>query len=208
MKLYYADGTCAMGIHLLLEEIGEPYEKVRLSFAENEHKQPAYLSINPKAKVPALATHEHGVITELPAIAFYLAKTYPQARLLPDDVIGQVRAMELLEYVTATVHMRGWTRIVKPALFSADGDPERVRQEGMAIFTAGLDLLAKGLGDKPYALGDFSIADAGLFFLEQWAGRRRIALPPALAAHYARMLERPAVRRMLEQEGLVPEAHA
>lgn len=208
MRLYYGPGTCAMGIHLLLEEIGQPYEKVRLNFAKAEHKQAAYLAINPKAKVPALETDGHGVITELPAIAFYLAKTYPGARLLPEEIIGQVRALELLEYATATVHMRGWTRIVKPAQFSADGDPELVKKEGMAIFTAGLDLLARTLGDKPYALGEFSIADAGLFILEQWAGRGNIQLPEKLAAHYDRMIERPAVQRMLEQEGLKAARHA
>lgn len=201
MKLYYAAGTCAIGIHLLLEEIGEPFEAVRLNFAEGEQKQPPYLAINPKGKVPALATGEHGVITEFPAIAFYLAKRFPQAGLLPEDLIGQVRALELLDYATATVHMRGYTRIVRPAIYSPDGDPERVRQEGMAVFTGGLKLLDGQLGDKPYALGSaFSIADAGLFILEHWAAMSDIPLPARLAAHHARLLARPAAQRVLAAE--------
>jgi glutathione S-transferase len=58
------------------------------------------------------------------------------------------------------------------------------------------------LAGKEYLLGEFSIADAALFYVEFWATRVGLDLPGECAAHFARMKARPAVRRMLEQEGL------
>jgi glutathione S-transferase len=64
-------------------------------------------------------------------------------------------------------------------------------------------ILEPALADKPYLLGDISIADAGLFYLEYWAvNRAKIPVPPAFEAHLDRMLARPAVQRVLAAEGL------
>ena len=57
MRLYYSPGSCALGIHVLLEELGAPFELKRLNFAEREQYGEAYLAINPKSKVPTLRTH-------------------------------------------------------------------------------------------------------------------------------------------------------
>jgi len=200
MKLYYAVGTCSMAIHILLEEIGEPYEKHCLRFATDDQKQPAYLAVNPKGKVPALQTDQHGVLTEMPAIAFYLAKMFPKAGLLPEDTMAQVRALETMEYVAATVHMRGFSRLSRPANFSADGDPELVRREGLNVIETGLRILDAQLGKRDYFLGDYSIVDAVVYIVEHWAGVRGVELPANLRAHHQRLLARPAVQRMLEAE--------
>ncbi|ANN77839.1 glutathione S-transferase family protein [Bordetella flabilis] len=200
MKLYYAVGTCSMAVHLLLEEIGEPFERHLLRFSAGDQKKPEYLAINPKGKVPALQT-EDGVITEMPVICHYLAHRFPQARLLPDAFMPRVRAMEMLDYIAATVHMRGFSRLANPAAFSPDGDPHRVSSDGRKFVEDGLGIMEAALGDRPFALGQqFSILDAGYFLIEWWAGRREIGLPPAMEAHYERMLTRPAVRRMLADE--------
>ena len=60
----------------------------------------------------------------------------------------------------------------------------------------------EALAGKDYLLGEFSIADAALFYVEFWATRAGIDLPPDCAAHFARMKARPAVRHAMEQEGL------
>jgi glutathione S-transferase len=49
LKLYFAPGTCAMAVHIALEEAGASYESVRLDFANGEQKRPQFLSVNPKA---------------------------------------------------------------------------------------------------------------------------------------------------------------
>jgi len=189
-----------MAIHMLLEEIGQPYERHLLRFSQDDQKKPDYLAVNPKGKVPALLT-EDGVITEMPTISLYLGQRFPEAGLLPVGPVGPIRALEMLDYIAATIHMRGFSRLANPGNFSSDGDPELVIKTGRRMIDDGLSIMEDRLGGREFAVGDkFSIADAGYFLIEWWAGRRQVTLPSGLAAHYQRMLARPAVQRMLADE--------
>ena len=85
MKLYYAPGACSLGIHVLLEEIGKPFEGIRVNLREGEQYQPGFVRINPKSKVPTLISDDGSVLTEFPAIAYYLARSNPGKHLLPED---------------------------------------------------------------------------------------------------------------------------
>jgi glutathione S-transferase len=204
MKLYYAPNACSLAIHVLLEEIGKPYELQRVDFSKREQYSAEYIALNPKSKVPMLERDGGGRLTELPAIAWYLARSNPQANLLPADIEGEARALEIIDYLVATVHMRGFTRIFRPENFSPTAeDKEKVQQAGRDVIRQGFDLISANLGDQDYLLGAFSIADIVLFFLEYWAVRRDgMTLPPNLAAHLQLMLGRPAVQRALADEGL------
>src|ERR1700748_1928618 len=110
MKLYYAPGACSIGIHVLLEEIGKPYETERVNLQQGEQYKPPCASINPKSKVPPPSRDDGTVLTEFPAIAYWLAKPNPFANLLPDDIDLQARALELTDYAVATIHMQGFGR--------------------------------------------------------------------------------------------------
>lgn len=204
MKLYYSPGACSIGIHVLLEEIGKPYEAVLVNTREGAQFKPEYVAINPKSKVPALMRDDGSVLTEYPAIAFWLARTNPEAKLLPDDPESQARALEAIDYCVATMHMQGFSRIFRPANFSAnEADHEAVKARGEEIFSKGLALMDKALQGKEYLLGQFSIADSALFYCcFWWADRLKKELPPNVAAHYARMKARPAVQRTFKAEGL------
>jgi len=204
MKLYYSPGACSIGIHVLLEEIGKPYEAVLVNTREGAQFKPEYVAINPKSKVPALMRDDGSVLTEYPAIAFWLARTNPEAKLLPNDPESQARALEAIDYCVATMHMQGFSRIFRPANFSAnEADHEAVKARGEEIFSKGLALMDKALQGKDYLLGQFSIADSALFYCcFWWADRLKKELPPNVAAHYARMKARPAVQRTFKAEGL------
>jgi glutathione S-transferase len=147
------------------------------------------------------------VLTEFPAIAFWLARSNPESRLLPNDAEAETRALEAMDYAVATMHMQGFARIFRPENFALAGDEaqkEKVRARGKEIFEKGLAVMEKSLDGKDYLGGQqLSVADAALFYVEFWAaGRLKMALPPNCAAHYRRMLARPAVKRAMEQEGL------
>jgi glutathione S-transferase len=203
MKLYYAPGACSIGIHVLLEEVGKPYDLVLVNLREGEQYKPDFTAVNPKSKVPTLARDDGSVLTEFPAIAYWLARTNPYANLLPDDIDQQARALELLDYAVATVHMQGFTRQFRPAAFTPSAaDEESVKAKGKEIAEKGLANIDKALAGKDYAVGKFSIADAAIFYVSLWAKRVNIALPANLAAHFERMNARPAVQRVLQQEGL------
>lgn len=208
MIFYYENGTCSIGIHVLMEETGEKYVRQRVPFAENAQRSAAHLAVNPKGKVPVL--DDHGtVVTEFQAIAFYLARRFPERKLLPPQWLSEIRVMELLDYIVATVHMRGFSRLSNQANFSKDGDPELVRKDGRRFIDEGLAYLESKVGEGGYFLGEFSIADAALFVIEFWSWRREIALPPALDAHFRLMLSRASVRNVLKVEGYeAPEPSA
>ncbi len=204
MKLFYSPNACSLGIHVLLEEIGKPFELVKVDFSVGAQYKEPYISQNPKSKVPALMPDDGTLITEWPAIAWFLAKSSPEAHLLPQSIQGEVRVLELLDYMISTIHMRGFTRIFRPGNFTpTTADEAAVQQTGRDTVLTGLKLLAQALGAKAYLLGDYSIADAALFFLEHWAvNRAKLAVPQPIADHLERMRSRPAVQRALVTEGL------
>lgn len=203
MKLYYSPGACSLGIHVLLEETGPPYELQRLNFAAGEQYQPAFTAINPKSKVPTLVRDDGSVLTEFPAIAWWLALTFPEAKLLPEGTERQVRALEAMDYVVGTLHGQGFGRMFRPMKFTpTEADHDKVKAQGREIFESGMRLMDGVLAGQEWLVGSFSVADAALFYVEHWAGRLHVPLPANCAAHMARMLARPAVQRAMEQEGI------
>lgn len=202
MKLYYSPGACSLGIHLLLEEIGTPYQTERVDLEEPPAHRPLTL-VNPKSKVPTLVRDDGSVLTEYPAIAYWLASTHPHARLWPESIDDQARALELVDYLVATVHMRGFSRLFAPKKYApTEADADKVRQQGRDMAVNGLTLVSERLDTRDYLLGAYSIADSALFYVERWAVAFEIELPANLAAHLARVQARPATAAVLAKEGL------
>ena len=89
LTFYYARNTCALASHIALETAGARYEAVRVDFAKQEQRSAEYLRINPKGRVPALAT-ERGILTETPAILQFVAQTHPVCEMWdPADPKGE-----------------------------------------------------------------------------------------------------------------------
>ncbi len=204
MKLYYSPGACSLGIHVILEEIGKPYELQKVDLQKQEQYASDFTKLNPKSKVPALQRNDGSVLTEFPAIATWLARTNPDKALMPTDAEAEARALEAMDYVVSTLHMHGFSRMFRPMNYAPnEADHDKVKARGREIFEKGLELMSKALEGKEYVAGKFSVADAALFYVEFWAaGRMKMTLPKNCAAHYERMKARPAVKRALEQEGL------
>lgn len=202
MKLFFAPGACSIGIHVLLEEIGKPYEGIAVNLREGAQYKPEFTSVNPKSKVPTLVRDDGSILTEYPAIAYWLAKTNPYANLLPDDIDLQAQALELTDYAVATVHMQAFARQFRPTNFGPEADQDATKAKGKDMAEKAFALIDKALEGKDYAVGAFSIADSAIFYVEFWAKRVGVSLPANCAAHLDRMLARPAVQRTLQAEGL------
>ena len=204
MKLYFAPGACSIGIHVILEEIGKPYETEKVNLQAQEQYAPGFKAINPKSKVPTLQRDDGSVLTEFPAIATWLARTNADKNLLPKDPDGEARALEAMDYIVATMHMQGFGRMFRPGNYTPDeANQEAVKQKGREIFENGFKLMDKALDGKEYLTGAFSVADAALFYVEYWAAERmKMDLPAGCAAHYARMKARAAVKKVMADEGL------
>lgn len=204
MKLYFAPGACSLGIHVLLEESGAPYEAEFLNIREGAQFKPEFTSINSKSKVPTLVRDDGSVVTEFPAIAYWIAAKFPAAGLMPDTPEGQAKAIEVTDYAVATMHMQGFSRMFRPANFApSEGDHPTVTARGKELFTKGLAWMDKTLEGKDYFAGGFSFGDAAPFYVTFWGKERlKLDLPPNVAAFYDRMKARPAVKKVMADEGL------
>ncbi len=202
MKIYHGKGTCSVGILVIAEELGVAYDLEIVDLARRDQYSPDYIGRNPKAKVPLLQLDDGDYLTEWPAIAAYLALSSPQQGILATDPLGLARALEAVDYIVSTVHMQGFTRIVRPGLFTPDeADFDQVKSRGREIFDQGLRLMDERLTGREFLLGEFSIADAALFYIEHWmVNRLDNALPARCKDHYERMLAREPGQRALSRD--------
>lgn len=205
MKLYYAPGACSVGIHVLLEEIGKPYQAELVNFRDGAQYKPPFTGLNPKSKVPTLERDDGSILTEFPVIAYWLALQNPEANLVPKDNETMIRAAEAMEYVVGTIHSQGFTRLFRTERFAPSAsDHDKVKAQGREVIDKGFAVIDTALAGKSYLGGnELSIADAALFYVEFWGAKRvGLQLPKNCAAHFERMMARPAVQRTLQAEGL------
>lgn len=210
IQLHYYPSTAAMVPHILLEELGVPYERVLVDRAQGAHKAPEYLRLNPNGLIPVL-TDGDLVVYETAAICLHLCDTHASAGLAPPLASAErARFYQWLMWLTNTLQ----------SALIVYFYPERWMDEGHAAGAAELQRHAEqrigGLLDQldaelarhggPWFLGaDYSALDAYVFTLCRWT--RRFASAPArarphLGPYLQRMLARPAVQRVLANEGL------
>src|SRR5215471_3865410 len=128
----------AICIHVLLEEIGKPYQLELVNLREGAQFKPPFTAVSPKGKVPALERDDGSVLTEFPIIARWLGR---RENLLPKDDEADTRAMEAMEYAVGTMHGQGFARLFRSERFapSAAGAPRGAA--GRAAGRAELKLL-------------------------------------------------------------------
>ena len=198
LTLYVAPGTCALASLIALEEAGAPYRAVKLDFAAGEQRGEAYRRVNPKGRVPALAT-ERGILTETPAILAYVAQAFPAAGLAPlDDPFAFAELQAFNSYLCSTVHVnhahrpRG-SRWADEATSLAD-----MKRKVPETMTASMRLIEDDYLRGPWVLGErYSVADGYLFTLGNWLEGDGVEVGrlPRILDHRARMAARPAVQR-------------
>ncbi len=184
LTFYFAPGTSSMAPHIALHETGASFEGKPLSLAKKDTRSPAFLAINPAGKVPLLLV-DGRALTEVAGILFYLARMFPAAGLLPQgDAEAEAQVVSWMSFIASTIH---------PA-----------RRQGLEHAREVYAVADKRLGKKDWAVGGrYSIADIHLFRL-YWRFRSSLEPEPGafpnIDAHYARMMERPAVQRTIEIE--------
>jgi glutathione S-transferase len=202
MKLYFAPDTCSLSPHIVLQELGMPYELVRVN---NRTKRTStgedFLAVNPKGYVAALELETGEVLTEGPAIVQYLADLMPKAGLASAaGTLARVRLQEWLNFITSEVHA-GSSPLFNRAL------PE----EALVIFRdrlfRRLDFIEVNLASRDYLVGDgFTVADAYLFTVLGWMKGFSIDLDrwPATARYMLRIGARASVQSALAREAEIP----
>ncbi|HEX4182783.1 MAG TPA: glutathione S-transferase family protein [Caulobacteraceae bacterium] len=183
LTLFFAPGSSSMAPHIALHEIGAPFESRPVLFAKDENRTAEFLAMSPEGKVPVLLI-DGRALTEVSAILFYLARRFPVADLLPQhEIEAQAQVMSWMSFIASTLH---------PA-----------RKQGLEHARKIYAIADRRLGEHPWAVGTYSIADIHLFRLF-WRFRNSLNPPddefPNLMRHYQRMMKRPAVQRTIEIE--------
>ena len=201
MKLYYSPGACSLSPHIVLRELGLPYEPVLASTKTHKLVDGTdYYTINPKGYVPLLELDDGQRLSEGPAIVQYLADQKPASGVIAaPGSMARYRQMEWLNFVSSELH-KSYSPLFNAAM------PE----EGKAVFRERLrgryKYLNQQLEGKSYLMGDsFTVPDAYLFTVTNWAPRVGVDLAemPNVQAFMARMATRPAVQEAMKAEGLI-----
>lgn len=201
MKLYYAPLACSMAMRISLYEAGGSADFIYVDI----HTKPGsrvladgsdYYAINPMGQVPAIRTADGQLITENPVVLQYIADQYPHSPLAPRDGIERYRLQEWLNFISTELHKATFIPLLTRD--SPDGAKAFARQKIPLRF----GYLAKELRDRSFLLRDFTVADAYLFTVLNWAPYAGIELSqwPEVQAYFKRLSERPNVAKALAEE--------
>jgi glutathione S-transferase len=201
MKLYYKPGACSLSPHIVLSELGLACELELVDLATKKTGSGGdYLGLNPKGYVPALVLDDGQLLTEGPAIVQYLADLVPEKRLAPPaGTMERIRLQEWLNFIATELH-KGFNPLFNPRA------PEEWKVVVRELLAKRIALVARQLEGRDYLMGaHFTVADAYLFTVLNWAGFAKLDLSPwpVLKAYSARVAARPAVKATLVAEGLV-----
>jgi glutathione S-transferase len=207
LKLFYSPGACSLAAHAALEEAGATYETQLVDLKAGQQRSSEYLRINPRGRVPALAT-ERGILTESPAILAYIALRFPEARLADlSDPFAFANVQAFNVYLAATVHI-AFAHVFRPARY-ADGEVAVAAMKakaGEALDEAFAAIDEKFADGRPFVHGaQYTLSDPYLLVFERWFTQGKLGHPERCArvrAHRERVEARPAVQRVLAAEGL------
>jgi glutathione S-transferase len=201
LTLYYAPGACSMAAHIVLEESDEKYEPRRVDLKNGEQRTEQYLRINPQGRVPALGLGNGGALSENTAILPFLGKRFG---LWPTEAVAEAKALSLIVFFAASVHP-AHAHIGRPERYASDPAMfPNLQEMGKKTFHGYLKQIDGMLAGRQWFSDKYSVVDPyGLVFYV-WGVRRE--LPVAELKNYTafkeRMVERPAVRRVLEDESI------
>ena len=201
MKLYFAPGACSLSPHIVLLEAGLAFDKVK---ADTKTKAMDgggdYKTVNPLGYVPALQLDDGTILTEGPAIVQFIADKVPEKKLAPaNGTLERTRLQSWLNFVSTELH-KGFSPLFNPSM---PEEAKKIFRERLAARFAHLD---KHLASNEYLMGkSFSVADAYLFVVSNWAPRVDVDLSPYpnVLAYRTRIGSRPAVQAAMKAEGLI-----
>lgn len=201
MKLYYSPGACSLSPHIVLREAGLPFDLEQVDVRAKKTKDGGdFFKINPKGQVPALMLDDGALLTEGPAVVQYVADKAPASKLIPAaGTKERYHVMEWLNFITSELH-KNFSPLFRP---NTPDDYKPIARENLASRFGFVD---KQLAGKQYLTGSgFTVADAYLFVMTNWAVAQKIDLAawPNVLAFRERVLARPKVQEAMKAEGLI-----
>ena len=199
--LYYAPITCSLAPYITLTEAGADFRVAAINMKKGQHRSADYLALNPKHKVPLLVV-DGRPLSENVAIQSWIARTFPEARLLPSDPWRELQAISLLSWCSSGIHPY-LSRINSPnGVCDVPGGGDSVRRIAIKHLFENYKLADDMLAGREYFFDHFTAPDSHFF----WCFRKGLQFDLDLsefkncAAHFERMQARPSVQKFLAFE--------
>ena len=202
MTLYFSPGACSLASHIGLEETGAPYEIKPILLAKGQQRTEDYLKINPRGKVPALSV-DGKILVENTAILTYLARRFPEKRLMPADPAEEARCIGTMCWFSSVVHP-SYQRAHRPERF-AEGETAQatVKETGRKSFWANCQEIDSMFQGNGWIMGrEFTVVDGYALVFYGWGARSGHPMNElsAYTAWQERMMKRPTVKKSVEDE--------
>jgi glutathione S-transferase len=200
LTLYHSTGlSCSIATHIALEEAGAEYAAKPMDLGKGDQRQPDFLKLNPKGRVPVLVT-PGGVLTENVALLLYVAQTHPKASLAPADPFQLARMQAFNAYLASTVHV-AHAHKVRGIRWSDDAAAiETMKAKVAQNMTDCASIIENDYLEGPWVMGNqYTVADPYLYIITCWMPGDGVDLSrfPKLSAHHAAMNARAAVKRVM-----------
>jgi glutathione S-transferase len=207
LKLYFGPNSCALAPHIALHEANAAFEPVRVLLREGQQNSPEYRAINPKGRVPALAT-DRGLLTETPAVLTYIAQTFPAAALAPlDDPFALAEMQSFNAWIASSLHI-AFAHYFRPARYAEEETAHAAMKARVGPAVAEhFAVVEERLAEGPWVHGErYTTSDPYLYVMTRWLPSvgLQIADFPRAAEHASRMQARAAVIRALDDHGVAP----
>ncbi len=197
MELYFAPMACSLATRIALYEAGAPARYVQADTHSKKLEDGSdFFAINPMGQVPALRLDDGSVLTENTAVLQYVAEQFPQARLAPPPGVERSRMQQWLGFIGTELHKA----VFVPMLDEKASD--EVKRYSREKLQRRMETLEAHLRGREFLLDEFSIADAYLTTILNWAGATQVDLKqwPVVNQYYQRMLQRPSIAKAAGEE--------
>jgi glutathione S-transferase len=201
LTLFYAPGACSMAAHIALEESGEKYEPKRMDLSKGEQKTPDYMKIHPLGRVPALKLDNGSPLTENTAILPFLGKRFG---LWPADPVKEAQALSAIGFFASSVHP-SHAHISRPERYTDDKSAHpAIQAMGKKTFHDYLKQIDGMYAGREWLSDKYSVLDPYALVFYAWGLKRELPVSElkSYTALKDRMLKRPAVQRVLADEGV------
>ena len=212
LQLYYTPVACSMVPYINLTEAQADFEVMPLNFSKGEHMSPEYLRLNPKHRVPVLMI-DGEPLTENVAINLWIARTFPQAKLLPIDPKQEIKAISLMAWCASGIHPALTPNALPKRFCDAPDSEESVKQCAQKLLAEHFGIADTLLAGREWFFDHYTAPDAYFFWTFLRALRfdvKYLDLSKFLNchAHLNRMKQRPSVEKLLAFEKQIQETFA
>ena len=202
LTLYFCPGACSLASHIGLEETGAPYEAKPILLPKGQQRTEEYLKVNPRGKVPALSV-DGKILVENTAILTYLARRFPEKKLMPSDPAEEARGIATMCWFSSIVHP-SYQRVNRPERF-AEGEAAQagVKENGRKSFWANCQEIDSMFQGNEWIMGhDFTLVDGYALVFYGWGVRGNFPMTElkSYTAWQERIMKRPTVKKTVDAE--------